>query len=757
MDDCHIHPVRLHGKVPVTIPANHKCCLMGDVRLRKNTPNVSFVLEPNEHDKLPGGLFLETALIDIPYKAKSKVPVVLQNLSGHSIVLQPGSTLAQVCVAQHISPLAPVSNASSHDKFDGEKLKFNLDESPISEEWKERITTKLKSISEVFAVDDLSYGHTTVVKHHIRLIDDTPFKERSRPIHPNDREAVKQHLKELLNAGVIRESESPYASPIVVVRKKDGSIRLCVDYRKLNARTIRDAYALPNIEETFTALSGAKWFSVMDLKSGYYQVEMAEEDKAKTAFVCPLGFYEFNRLPQGVTNAPSMFQRLMEKCVGDLNLSEVLVFLDDLIVFSDTLEEHEVRLMRVLNRLRDFGLKLSPEKCHFFRPSVKYLGHVVDAQGAKWDPLAQVQVAGVVLEIKKTQSSLEAQDSQRVWAVQGSHSPLMIGPALQGMQSCQKVGAAQDPLPILEAEGIQPENANHKSHSEYVNNLRQRLEESYTLAAKNSQRIGERNKARFDKRIRVAELCAGDRVLVRNMSIRGKHKISDRWEQKVHVVVKRINDGPVYVVEPELGDGPKRTLHRDLLLPCGFLPVEEIAGSRSHGPSKGKKLRNKAEIEVQSSDGQEDEVYSDEDEMYPAFVVPEIITRGPFIQTERQVIIPQLSTGDVHSSLPRAEPQDESHAQETPSHVSEPGPLLHSDSNEVTTSPIPSDEGPGWVVIDIPEQTEPVEMNQESSDTAEQSSEPETVELRRSGRERRQPRKLTYDELGFLPNEEAAE
>ncbi|CAI5677315.1 unnamed protein product [Oreochromis niloticus] len=731
MDDCHTCPVRLHGKVPVTIPANQKCCVIGDVRLRKNTPNVSFVLEPNEHHKLPGGLFLETALIDIPYKAKSKVPVVLQNLSGHSIVLQPGSTVAQVCVAQHISPLAPVSNASSHDKFDREKLKFNLDESPISEEWREHITTKLKSISEVFAVDDLSYGHTTVVKHHIWLNNDTPFKERSRPIHPSDREAVKQHLKELLDAGVIRESESPYASPIVVVCKKDGSIRLCVDYRKLNARTIRDAYALPNIEETFMALSGAKWFSVMDLKSGYYQVEMAEEDKAKTAFVCPLGFYEFNRMPKGVTNAPSTFQRLMEKCVGDLNLSEVLVFLDDLIVFSDTLEEHEVRLMRVLNRLRDFGLRLSPEKCHFFRPSVKYLGHVVDAQGVHTDP-------DKISALKTWPRPTNKRELKCFLGFAGYYRRFIDG-----------YSKIAKPLNSLTA-GIQPENANHKSHSEYVNNLRQCLEESYTLAAKNSQKIGERNKARFDKRIRVAELCAGDRVLVRNMSIRGKHKISDRWEQKVHVVVKRINDGPVYVVEPELGDGPKRTLHRDLLLPCGFLPVEEIAGSRSHEPSKGKKLRNKAEREVQSSDNpdsQEDEVYSDEDEVYPAFVVPEIITRGPFIQTGRQVITPQLSTRDVYFSLPRAEQQDESHTQETACHVSEPEPSLHSESNEVTTSPIPSDEGPGWVVIDIPEQTEPVEMNQESTNTAEQSSEPETVELRRSGRERRQRRKLTYDEL----------
>lgn len=115
----------------------------------------------------------------------------------------------------------------------------------------------------------------------------------------------------------------------------------CVDYRKLNSQTIKDAYALPHIEEAFASLTGTKWFSVMDLKSSYYQVEMEEEDKHKTAFVTPMGFWEFNRMPQGVTNAPSTFQRVMEKCMGSLNHKEVLVFLDDLIVFSDTLEEHE--------------------------------------------------------------------------------------------------------------------------------------------------------------------------------------------------------------------------------------------------------------------------------------------------------------------------------------------------------------------------------------------------------------------------------
>lgn len=177
-----------------------------------------------------------------------------------------------------------------------------------------------------FPIHDLDFGCTSQVKHHINLNHNTPFKHRARPIHPQDLEAVRKHLKELLDAGVIRESESSFSSPIVVVKKKNGNIRLCIDYRKLNLQTIKDAYALPNLEESFSALIGSQWFSVLDLKSGYYQIEMHEADKPKTAFVTPLGFWKFYRMPQGVTNAPSTFQTLMEKCMGDLHLKEVLVF-----------------------------------------------------------------------------------------------------------------------------------------------------------------------------------------------------------------------------------------------------------------------------------------------------------------------------------------------------------------------------------------------------------------------------------------------
>ncbi|XP_012822696.2 uncharacterized protein LOC105947845 [Xenopus tropicalis] len=186
--------------------------------------------------------------------------------------------------------------------------------------------------------------------------------------------------------GIIADSRSPYASPIVIVRKKDGSIRLCVDYRTLNRRTVPDQYTLPRIEETLEALNGSKWFTVMDLRSGYYQVPMASEDQEKTAFICPLGFYQFTRMPQGICGAPATFQRLMEKMLGDLSPRECLVYLDDIIVFGTTLEEHEQRLMNVIDRLIAEGLKLSIDKCKFCRSSVTYVGHVVSTEGIGTDP-----------------------------------------------------------------------------------------------------------------------------------------------------------------------------------------------------------------------------------------------------------------------------------------------------------------------------------------------------------------------------------
>ena len=170
---------------------------------------------------------------------------------------------------------------------------------------------------------------------------------------PQQFEEVRKHLEEMVNIGAIRKSQSPWASTIVLVRKKDGSLRFCIDLRKLNERTIKDTYSLPRIKESLDCLNGAQIFSSVDLKSGYWQVELTEESKAMTAFtVGPLGFYECIHMPFGLTNAPATFQRLMESCLGDMHLSWCIIYLDDVIVFSKTPEEHLVRLRGVFQKVQ---------------------------------------------------------------------------------------------------------------------------------------------------------------------------------------------------------------------------------------------------------------------------------------------------------------------------------------------------------------------------------------------------------------------
>ena len=259
------------------------------------------------------------------------------------------------------------------------------------ENWPEKLQHEAKEMlkrnAKVFSKDDMDMGRTNLVKHHIKLTDPVPFKEAYRRIPPQMYDEVKTHLQEMLDLGAIRPSNSPWASAIVLVREKDGRLRFCIDLRKLNNRTVKDAYSLPRIESILDSLGGAQIFSTLDLKAGYWQVEMAEECKAYTAFTCgPLGFYECDTMPFGATNAPATFQRLMHACLGELNMNWCIVYLDDIIIFSDIKEEHLKRLEAVFQKLCAAGLKLKPSKCFFFREEIEYLGHVVSGKGISTNP-----------------------------------------------------------------------------------------------------------------------------------------------------------------------------------------------------------------------------------------------------------------------------------------------------------------------------------------------------------------------------------
>ena len=189
----------------------------------------------------------------------------------------------------------------------------------------------------------------------------------------------------MLKKGVIQKSTSPWASPVVLVPKKNGEIRFCIDYRKLNAITIRDEHPLPRIDDMLDTFNGSKWFSSMDLASGYWQIEMDEKDAQKTAFITSEGLYEWKVMPFGLTNAPPTFQRMMHEVLGDLIYTKAPVYIDDVNTHSKTFEEHIQDLDEVFSRIRKAGLKLRADKCKFCCEEIEFLGYVVGRDGVKTD------------------------------------------------------------------------------------------------------------------------------------------------------------------------------------------------------------------------------------------------------------------------------------------------------------------------------------------------------------------------------------
>ena len=192
----------------------------------------------------------------------------------------------------------------------------------------------------MFAREGDSLGRTTTIQHKIPTSDDIPVNQRHRRIPPNQLAEVKEHLQDLLDKGVIKPSQSNYASPIVLVRKKSGALRMCVDYRQLNSKVKRDAYPLPRIDESLDVLGGAKYFFTIDLASAYNQVEVDPADRHKTAFTTPFGLFEYNRMSFRLGGAPATFQRVMQTIFRDELLEVLIVYLDDIIVFSQDIKTH---------------------------------------------------------------------------------------------------------------------------------------------------------------------------------------------------------------------------------------------------------------------------------------------------------------------------------------------------------------------------------------------------------------------------------
>ena len=211
-------------------------------------------------------------------------------------------------------------------------------------------------------------GRTTLVQHDIPTGDAVPIRLPPYQLAHHSQEVVREEIRTFLDQGIIRPSKSPWAAPIVLVKKKDGTQRMCVDYRKLNKVTVNDPYPLPNIEELIANLGSSRFITTLDLTKGYYQVPVTPKHQEKTAFVTPYGKYEFVTMPFGLISAPSTFQRLMDEVLDGLHEFTV-AYLDDILIHSQTWDQHMKHLDTVFTKLRNAGLNVKERKCTFARGS----------------------------------------------------------------------------------------------------------------------------------------------------------------------------------------------------------------------------------------------------------------------------------------------------------------------------------------------------------------------------------------------------
>ena len=345
------------------------------------------IIHETENSSLPSDIDITPSLITYKSEKGVQLMVNLSNLTTRTVVISPK---ALICELQPVVIEGKLNDLIKNDEVRKAMDQIHIDRgNNLSPDEREQIDKLLNKHSDIFSVSNTDIGCYNRIKHRVDLLPEheTPFKIPHRRIPPGMVEEVRTHLQQLLDAGIIKKSCSPWSRSVVLVRKKNGKLRMCVDYRMLNQRSVKDAYALPRIEEIFDCLAGSKYFSTIDMKAGYHQVEVEEVHRERTACsVGNLGFYEYVRMPFGLSNCPATYQRLIEECLGDYNMTICVAYLDDLIIFSSTYEEHLEILDKVLTRLKENNLKLSPEKCFFIEEKLTFLGHVVSAQGIETDP-----------------------------------------------------------------------------------------------------------------------------------------------------------------------------------------------------------------------------------------------------------------------------------------------------------------------------------------------------------------------------------
>ncbi|KAB0793022.1 hypothetical protein PPYR_12642 [Photinus pyralis] len=306
------------------------------------------------------------------------------NIYSISVFLEPLEKPAEITIYN-------VTSTGNHNSSRLAIINNLLRTDHLNSEEKDSLFKICKEFNHIFHVDGDKLTYTDSIKHSIPTSSQTPVNTKTYRFPAIHKEEVNKQVNKMLEDNVIEPSYSPWNSPIWVVPKKSDASgtkkwRIVVDYRKLNDITIGDSFPLPNISDILDQLGHSKYYSVIDLKSGFHQIKMDKNDAPKTAFSTPTGHYQFNRMPFGLKTAPATFQRLINNVLIGLNNQKCFVYLDDIVVHGDTLENHNIRLKEVFQRLADHNLKIEPDKCEFLRKEVSYLGHIITDEGVKPDP-----------------------------------------------------------------------------------------------------------------------------------------------------------------------------------------------------------------------------------------------------------------------------------------------------------------------------------------------------------------------------------